>query len=253
MAEDPRATVVELARLIGSLFRRRLLGLYLFGSLAAGGFYPGRSDLDLFAVLEDHVSDSELESLRTLHEAFETSHPNWRDRIEVLYISKAVLATFAAAPTGRVARISPGEPLHHRHLDGELGWLLDWHAVLSHGETLAGPPPLSLGPSVGPDRFRRAVVSQLREMADIARRNEVAYVPAQQGYIVATVCRAAYSLETGDSTSKRDAIEWMAARRPELADFLRSTYAAYRADVRAPHQRLVAFVDDVSSRTESED
>ena len=42
----PRATLGQLTRLIESHLGSNLLGLYLFGSLAAGGFYPGKSDLD---------------------------------------------------------------------------------------------------------------------------------------------------------------------------------------------------------------
>ena len=253
MAQDPRRVLAELARLIERHFGRRLLGLYLFGSLAAGEFVEGKSDLDLFAVLHDEVSDGELAELRTQHEDFERRKPEWRDRIEVLYISKDILATFAAAPTGTVARISPGEPLHHRELDGDVGWLLDWHAVLTDRETLFGPPPSTVGPAVDSVRFLDAVRSQLREMAETAREHSVAYVPAQQGYIVATVCRGLYSLATGNVTSKAKAIEWMVEQRPDLADYLRSTYAAYRADVRAPHARLIAFVDDATATLDSHD
>jgi streptomycin 3"-adenylyltransferase len=247
--EDPRRTAAELARLVERRFGRRLLGLYLFGSLAAGGFVPGRSDIDLFAVLADDVNDEDLLALEAMHDKFVVEHPEWQDRVEVLYTSHSVLATFAAAPTGTVARISPGEPLHHRDLEGNVGWLLDWHAVLTSREALFGPAPQSLGPAVSPQLFRDAVLSQLREMSVIARRNEVAYVPAQQGYIVATVSRALYSLETGQSTSKANAIEWLAERRPDLADYLRSNYAAYRADIRGPHERLIAFVDDAEKPT----
>jgi hypothetical protein len=43
-ATGARETLKELAAAIESHFRSELLGLYLFGSLAAGGFYPGKSD-----------------------------------------------------------------------------------------------------------------------------------------------------------------------------------------------------------------
>ena len=54
-------------------------------------------------------------------------------------------------------------------------------------------------------------MSQLREMRELARQNKVAYVPAQQGYILATVSRLLYTLATGRQTSKADAIEWAAS------------------------------------------
>jgi predicted nucleotidyltransferase len=247
LREDPRAALTALAADIKEHFGERLLGLYVFGSLVTGDFYPGRSDLDLITVLDRDVAEgADLAALRDLHERFERDRPEWRDRIEVLYIGRDVLATFAAAPTGTVARISPGEPLHLRELEGNVGWLLDWHGVLT-GETLFAPAPPSIGPDVSDARFRDAVRSQLREMAETARQPSVAYVPAHQGYIVATVCRALYSLATGQQTSKERAVAWLAQRRPDLADFLWSSYRAYRADVRASHERLIAFVDDASA------
>ena len=191
-------------------------------------------------MLDGEIGEAEIDPLRDLHESFEATHPEWRDRVEVLYISRKALLTFEAEPRGRVARISPGEPLHYRELDGVVGWLLDWHGVISRGETLHGPAPLTIGPGVGPAMFRAAVISQLREMLDIVRGHDVAYVPAQQGYIVATVCRGLYSLATGEVTSKEAAITWYAERHPDEADLVWATYRAYRADVRGPHQRLIA-------------
>jgi predicted nucleotidyltransferase len=244
--EDPRATVDELVAAISSVLGEGLTGLYLFGSLASGDFYPGRSDLDLIAVLAEDVDETQLGLLRDMHESFEAARPAWRDRIEVLYLSRAVLATFNGEPRGRVVRISPGEPIHFRELEGDMGWLLDWHGAVTANVALVGPPPLALHPAVTRARLRTAVIAQLREMQETARNPTVAYVPAQQGYIAATVCRALFSLATGDVTSKEKAIAWVAGRQPELAEYLWSAYRAYRADVHGPHERLIAFVDSAA-------
>jgi len=196
------------------------------------------------AVVDRDISDGgDLDELRSLHERFENEHQEWRDRIEVLYVSRDVLGTFAGAPTGTVARISPGELMHLRELEGNIGWLLDWYGVVSAGEMLFGPPPRELGPEVSADMFRAAVVRQLRDLRDDVRDRTVAYVPAYQGYIVATVCRGFYSLATGEQISKEGAIAWYAERHPDEADFVWSAYEAYRADVHGPRQRLIGFVD----------
>ena len=248
--ENPQETLAELATAVVDELRDDLLGLYLFGSLATGDFYEGRSDLDLIAVVSSAVDESALDRLRAMHHEFEAARPAWRNRIEVLYLSRAVLATFAAEPRGQVARISPGEPLHFRELDGDLGWLLDWHAVLTAGRSLHGPPASEIGPGISPERLRLAVIAQMKEMQETVRDPTVAYAPGYQGYIAATVCRGLYSLATGEQTSKERAIAWVAERRPELADFLWSAYNAYRADVREPHERLTRFVDSALSEVE---
>jgi predicted nucleotidyltransferase len=73
-ATGARETLEQLTSAIVSHFGSGLQGLYLFGSLAAGGFYPGKSDLDLLAVVAAEVEEGEqLESLRSLHDAFVSS------------------------------------------------------------------------------------------------------------------------------------------------------------------------------------
>jgi predicted nucleotidyltransferase len=53
---EPRDRVAELTTLLRDELGGSLLGLYLFGSVAAGGFVAGRSDVDLFAVVEDEAT-----------------------------------------------------------------------------------------------------------------------------------------------------------------------------------------------------
>lgn len=254
MPEDPRAILSEATTLIRAHFGARLMGLYLFGSLAAGDFYPGRSDLDLIAVLASDMSESgDLPALRRLHERFEGQHPQLRDRIEVLYVSRQVLATFIDTPTGIVARISPGEPLHQRDLGGDLGWLLDWHAVVSEGETLLGRPPLTLGPPVSPDRFKAAVASHLSGWRKLVRHNDAAHLPAPQGYVIAAVCRGLFALATGRQVSKEKAVAWFAENHPEDAEYVRRAYRAYRQDVHEPSGQLVDWVDRAVARGPHDD
>jgi predicted nucleotidyltransferase len=146
-ATGARETLKELAAAIESHFRSELLGLYLFGSLAAGGFYPGKSDLDLMAIIAAEVEEgSQLEELRSLHDTFVSERPTWVERIEVAYVDRGVLRTFGDRPRGRIAVVCPGEPLHIR--DAGLEVTLDWHGVITVGETILGPPPLDLGPPV---------------------------------------------------------------------------------------------------------
>ena len=71
----------------------------------------------------------------------------------------------------------------------------------------------------------------------------VAYVPAHQGYVVMTLCRALYALATGKQATKEEAATWAAARYPEWSRFISETHATYRADVRDSHHALISFTD----------
>ncbi len=226
--------------LLSRHFGDRLLGLYLFGSLASGGFVSGRSDLDLIAVLEGDVP--EIESLRALHAGFVADRPEWTERIEVAYVPRAVLQTLDGEPAGRIAVISPGEPLNLK--EAGYDWALNWHGVTTAGETIVGPPPLEIGPAITPDAYRRAIEAQLEAWTHDVRAPEVAYVPAHQGYIVVTLCRALYGLETGEQTTKENAVAWAAERYPERADFVRDALARYRADLTPDHEAVIRFADE---------
>ena len=107
-ATGARETLKELAAAIESHFGSDLLGLYLFGSLAAGGFYPGKSDVDLMAIIAAEVEEgSQLEELRSLHDTFVSERPTWVERIEVAYVEQGVVRTFGDRPCGRIAVVCP--------------------------------------------------------------------------------------------------------------------------------------------------
>jgi Domain of unknown function (DUF4111) len=248
-ATDARNTLAQLTAAIESHCGSDLLGLYLFGSLAGGGFYAGKSDLDVMAVVTAGVEDGQqLEELRALHEAFVAERPAWVERIEVVYVDPEVLRTLTDRPHGRVAVVCPGEPLHVR--DAGFESTLDWHGVTTQGETILGPPPLDLGPKISRDAYRHAVEVLLKEWPSRVRAPWVAYVPAHQGYVVMTICRALYSLATGEQTTKEEAAAWAAARYPEWSSFISEAQQRYRADVRDSHHALISFTDDAVAQAD---
>lgn len=80
----------ELGGLLGDLLGRmrealggKLVGLYLYGSLAAGDFDRGSSDIDLLAVTSADVGAEEFERLREMQEGFVGEHAEWDDRLEI--------------------------------------------------------------------------------------------------------------------------------------------------------------------------
>jgi hypothetical protein len=249
---EPRQALERVTSLITRHFGANLRGLYLFGSLPAGAFRPGKSDLDLVAVLDADVQGGvELEALTELHSGFVADHSDWHERVEVGYISHAVLQTLGETPTGRIAVISPGEPLHIKDVGAD--WILNWRSVCTQGETIVGPPPREIGPEITDKAFRRALELQLETWTKDVRAHWVAYVPAHQGYIVVTICRALYALSTGEQTSKEEAVAWAAERFPDWSGFVKDALAQYRADLTEQHLATVAFVDYAASEARRPD
>ena len=238
---EARQRVAELSSLLQEELGANLLALYLFGSLAAGRFHPSRSDLDLFAVVETGINGDGLASLEVLLARYVAAHPAWDNRIEVGFVGRAVLQTFADSPAGSIVVVSPGEPLHAKEV--EVGWLLNWYSVCTQGEVLYGVAPLEVGPALSVEVYKREVAGLLPQWRRDVRERWVAHSRSYQGYIVIAVCRALYGLDTGQQTTKEEAAAWAAERFPEWADFINEALLWHRSDLSEPHATTIRFVD----------
>jgi Nucleotidyltransferase domain len=68
-----------------------LVGLWAHGSLALGDFQPGRSDLDLVALVGAEVTDGQKHELRRMHEALQAQMP-LADKVHCAYVVRSELA-----------------------------------------------------------------------------------------------------------------------------------------------------------------
>jgi hypothetical protein len=162
----------------------RLLGLYLYGSLATGDFTPGVSDIDLLAVTDGPITQDVIDSLRPMHAEIEQRFPGWHDRIEVIYVPRHALATFRTQVSD-IGVISPGEPLHI--LSAGINWLMNWHQVRHGGLVVAGPPAETYVPDTTLAEYVTAVRDHAAAFGDWMPEMREA---RQQSYAILTLCRA---------------------------------------------------------------
>jgi Domain of unknown function (DUF4111) len=114
----------------------------------------------------------------------------------------------------------PGEQLHRMQIDDPLvsrawwgGWVLLRSVLYDNGLTLAGPAPQTLVDQVSPDDLKQATLANipgwaaplLDHPAELTHRG-------YQSYIVLTLCRMLYTLETAALASKPDAARWAQSR-----------------------------------------
>jgi hypothetical protein len=175
------------------------VGLYVYGSLATGDFEPRVSDLDLIAVVRDAPGEALLRRLDRMHEDLVRAEPEWRDRIEVDYVSARGLAQCRTRST-TIARISPGEPLHV--IEAGRDFLLDWYPARQDGITLLGPPVDALIPEIPEAEYLEEVRSYL---AGFRTRFDEDASAGSQAYAILTMCRGLYVPRYGMRLSKREA------------------------------------------------
>jgi hypothetical protein len=180
-----------------------LVALWAHGSLALGDFQPGRSDLDLVALVATDISDAQREQLQRTHEQL-IRDEKLADKLHCSYVVRAQLAD-----VGRC------------HLTWAMGELFDRpvspvsrRELREGGLCLYGPQPTA------PAGLVPAVTDQ--ELADYLRANLRDYwypktakpdlwlreIWVDLGLL--TLARASVTLHDGRLISKREALEVLA-------------------------------------------
>jgi len=193
----------------------KLAGFYLYGSLVWGDFDEEISDIDLLALLTSDINEEDLALLQSMHADFARRHKEWDDRIEVQYYSTEAIRTFRIKP-GPMGVISPGEPLHIVEAGTE--WLTNWYFVQDYGIALFGPSPGTFLEPISKDEFLHAVKAHALEWGEYVKGT--LHSRPYQGYAILTMCRALYTLQTGEQVSKMKAAQWAKTEIPEYAQLI---------------------------------
>lgn len=205
---DVDAVVGELRDAIRAILGERVVGLYLYGSLALGDFDRARSDIDLIAVTDRAVTAAAFARLAGMHARVRAGDSPWAERIEVAYIARDALDLPAPDATTH-PQLEKGRELAREPL--EIGWPFQRHTLREHGITVAGPAPATLLRPVAQGEMVAAALaitaSWRRSRADpdwlawVGDRHE-------QCFVLLTLCRNLYLLQHGHLASKPAAARW---------------------------------------------
>jgi streptomycin 3"-adenylyltransferase len=218
-----------------SLLDQNLIGIYLHGSLALGGFNPKRSDVDLLVVINSPLSPDEkrqiAETVLVLScspRAMELSvlntanlHPwcypppfdfhyseMWRDRTQA-EINSGAYQHWSAD--------HPGDPDLAAHI-----------TVVHHcGICLVGQPIATVFPPVPSEDYFASIWSDVQDEPDIIHTHPL--------YGVLNLCRVCWYALDGQISSKESAGEWAAHYLPEVYQpLVRQALRAYRDEISSP-------------------
>lgn len=210
-APTPHADVNAILRALQAgvqdVLGARLVGMYLDGSLASGGFDQA-SDIDFVVVTDEDVSAELFEALRAMHDRIASLDSPWAIELEGSYLSRRALRRYD--PANRpFPNIERGEGERLKWVEDEPIWNVHRHILRERGIVLLGPHPESLVDPVSPGALRDAMGSTLQSWgANFLEHPEAIPTRGYQSYIVLTLCRILYTLETGTLTSKLDSMNW---------------------------------------------
>jgi streptomycin 3"-adenylyltransferase len=208
----------------------RLVAIYLHGSLALGGFQPGRSDVDVLAIVREPQPEATNDRLRKL----------------LLRLSKdpAPIEISVVAQPDLSPWLHPcGYDFHYsedwrerapagRGVDPDLAL----HVALTRarGRALLGPPPHEVLPEVP----HADVLDSIRR--DVAE--SLAQIHAKPACTVLNACRTLAWLRDGAFRSKEEGGLWALTALPqELKPAIRFALETYRGGAPRPCESLDRF------------
>jgi hypothetical protein len=181
-----------------------LIALWAHGSLALGDYQPGRSDLDLVALVGTELTDGQQEELRALHRGLIADAPLARG-LHCTYVPRALASDPARDhPTWAQGEWfeRPVSPVTRREL--AVG------AVV-----LSGLPPTGLLPEVGDRELADFVRAELADYWLPVTADAKAHLWLQDVWVdlgMLTFARASVTLREGRLTTKREALDELRAQ-----------------------------------------
>jgi len=191
---------------IRAILDANLIGLYLYGSLAAGDFDEATSDIDFIAATSARLDVQELEQLKAMHEELAARWGRWGSHLEGAYLPLSAMRqddpTDAQHPF-----VSATTPFGIHELGWD--WVINRYVVREKGIILFGPSPATLIDPISPDQLTDAVRHILgKEFRQYLDCPDALRTRAYQAFVTLTLCRALYALQRGDFVSKPHAAAW---------------------------------------------
>jgi Domain of unknown function (DUF4111) len=205
------------------------------------------SDLDIIVVTDAALPEDRIAALREFHTRFGASDSLWAERLEAVYIPQADLRSSATA-SAYYPQVERDRPFFVEPL--EPGWSVQRYTLREHGVVIAGPEPHDLLDPVDPDEMRRDGAIIANTWLDQAEHDPTWLDWARPrpyfAFVVATLCRLLYTLETGGVASKPAAIRWAQETLDgQWADFIARSWVARNDNGETPQEdmgALVAFI-----------
>ena len=162
--EAERAYLDDLLLRLQTLFGAGLVGVYVGGSWALGGYEQGRSDLDVAVVLREPLSDEQVEEI--VAELGQESFPCPARGLELVVYTEAAAGRATVAP-GFELNLNTGTGLTFRAerkaQPGDRHWFaIDRSVLAGHGVALFGPPAIEVFARIEPEDLRPLLADVLR-------------------------------------------------------------------------------------------
>lgn len=232
--------LTKLAEGLKHLLGKKVVGLYLSGSLAYGDFVPDRSDIDLLAVVRNPLTEDELRSVEQLHREVERRCPEWAERLECSYVSLELMRELMPP-----AKARPWWGFGTFYAEAPAGneWIINHYLLSKHGIALEGPDFNELIPPIDIHDVRRASARDLFQEW-VPKIDDSAWLSNShyQSYLVLNLCRILHTVIHGQPGSKKVAGQWAKATYPQWKNLIEEAERWAHGDQMKRQADAVAFL-----------
>jgi len=243
MPDDVSCVVTRYLQRVDETLRDRIEGLYLVGSLALDDYQAGQSDIDFVAVTDDPLTAKEMDRMEAVHQAIlmDIGRP-WFDGI---YVTWSDLER-NPEDAGSVPSSHEGQ---FKRSGGFEANPVTWLILRNHPCPIRGPVPrmwhdrglLQRWNLHNLNSYWAGMATQLE--AGAARLPEEA-IPQVIAWCVPGVVRLAYTIATGDVTSKSGACRYALTTYPERWRPIISEALAIRNGTLLPEPPWSSCIED---------
>lgn len=208
--------LIDMKKILGA----NLKALYLFGSLVYGDFKRGSSDIDLVAIVNKPLNESELKEVKSLHEKLELRHPDWKNRLECSYTPCSMLSNVLPP---REPRPYYGGGIFYAEADYGNEWIINNYLLYKYSLALAGSDFMSLVKPIDIVEVQKACIRDLfKEWEPKINDSEWLDNDHYQSYLILNLCRILYTVFCGKTASKVGSAQWVKTNHPQWKTLIES-------------------------------
>lgn len=199
------AVLYEFVKSVQEILKDNFVSAYLQGSFAVGD-WDNDSDVDFTIVIENDLSDIELQALQTMHARIYNLESEWAKHLEGSYFPKNILKSGDFAKKELWYLDNTFDKLAFSNHDNTL--VVRW-VVREYGITLAGIPAKELIDFVPANDLRKEILFTMQEWGNeiISGQWKMENKWAQP-FVVLMYCRMLHSLNIGRIASKLSGKQW---------------------------------------------
>lgn len=231
MTEKLKSILDEYSDVITKLLGDNLIGIYLTGSIALGGYHENKSDIDFTTLMKKPLDDNQISELNVIHKNILKKHP--KNIFEGHYITLTELGN------------DPNEiePIVS-YYEGKIGKsyhginIVTWFTLKKYGATVFGTPARELPFSASENELAAYVINNVNSywkkwLSDsikfLSVKGLYSLTSAAIEWVVLGISRMHYTLSTSDIASKDGIISHVLKHTPKKyhriireADYIRT-------------------------------